>query len=230
MTRLWWLLPLALLPACAATRGGGSAASDKIQDEAPHLKADEIHVDLIRQMLDRGQYYAALAHIEDQKRSGGSDQLTLLEGDARSQLGQRVQAEGLYRSLLRSRYAPQAYHGLGLLYAPTDLDAAIRNLRDAVERAPTDVDFRNDLGYALMEAGRYTEAMTELSTAAELAPSQMKSRNNLIELMMLVGNEDAVQRLARGAAVSPEKMQELRDGAQRIRDRQNTKAANKAAG
>lgn len=229
MMRLWWLLPLALLPACASMHGGDSAASDKLQDEAPHLKADEIHVDLIRQMLDRGQYYAALAHIEDQKRIGGSDQLTLLEGDARSQLGQRVQAEALYRSLLRSRYAPQAYHGLGLLYATTDLDSAIRNLRDAVERAPTDVDFRNDLGYALMEAGRYTEAMTELSTAAELAPTQMKSRNNLIELMMLVGNEDAVQRLARGAAVTPEKMQDLREGAQRIRDRQNAKAA-KAAG
>jgi Flp pilus assembly protein TadD len=227
MTRAW-ILALVLLSACSTVRGTDGNA-DKMDQETPHLKNEEIHADLIRQMLDRGQYYAALAHIEDQQRSGGSDELSLLEADARRHLGQQQKADALYRKLLETRYSAQAYHGLGLLYVETDLDGAIRNLRKAVEQAPTDVDFRNDLGYALMEAGRYTEAMPELSTAAELAPNQVKSRNNLIILMMLVGNEGAVQRLAQESAVTPDRMHELRGSAQMIRDRQNAKAA-KAAG
>ncbi len=153
-------------------------------------------------MLDKGQYYAALAHIEDERRrSGPSEELSLLEAEARRHLGQRKPADALSRSLLNGGPAAAASHGLGLLYvAQTDLNGAIRNLRNAVERAPTDVDFRNDLGYALMEAGRYTEANLQLSTAAELAPNQPKSRNNLIELMMLMDNESAVARLAQEQA------------------------------
>lgn len=228
MRQLWALMPLMLLSACTSLHGG-DAAAEKTENQAPHLKEGEIHADLIRQMLNNGQYYAALAHIEDQKRSGGNDELTLLEGDARSQLGQQALADALYRKLLNTRYAAQAYHGLGLLYVATDLDGAIRNLRYAVERAPTEVDFRNDLGYALMEAGRYTEAMPQLSTAAELAPTQLKSRYNLIELMMLMGNEVGAKRLGQQSAVTPEKMQQLRDSAQSIRNKQSARPA-KAAG
>ena len=229
MRQPWALMPLMLLSACASLHGG-DAAAEKTENQAPHLKEGEIHADLIRQMLNNGQYYAALAHIEDQKRSGSNDELTLLEADARSHLGQVAQADGLYRKLLGTRYAGQAYHGLGLLYAATDLDGAIRNLRYAVERVPTDVDFRNDLGYALMEAGRYTEAMPQLSTAVELAPNDLKSHHNLIILAMLMGSEGAVQRLAQQeSAMTPERMQQLRSSAQLIRDKQNARAA-KAAG
>jgi len=245
MKRLWRLVPAILLAGCATSSHLGSGAStDKPEDQAPHIKPEEIHADLIRQMLDNGQYYAALAHIEDAKRGGGSDELTLLEGDARGHLGQQAQADALYRKLLDTRFAAQAYHGLGRLYVKTDLEGAIGNLRKAVERAPTDVDFRNDLGYALMESGRYTEAALQLSTAAELAPSERKSRHNLIILAMLMGNEGAVQRLVRqeSGGMTPEQMtpeqlkalqdqlKDLRDSAQLIRDRQQKARAAKPAG
>jgi Flp pilus assembly protein TadD len=221
---------LALLSACtAATPRVGGAAPAKTEPEQPHLNPADMHADLIRQMLANGQYYAALAHIEDARRSGGnSEELDLLEADARSHLGQRPQAEALYRKLLLGRYAAQAYHGLGRLYVGTDLENAIRNLRAAVERAPTDVDFRNDLGYALMESGRYTEAKLQLSTAAELAPNQLTSRNNLIILMMLMGNEAAVQQLAQDSAATPERLRDLRQTAQSIREKQIARAAKPA--
>lgn len=223
------LLPALLLAACATTQNKHpDPPPDALDNAAPHLKSEEIHADLIQQMLDQGQYYAALAHIEDQKRNGGNDQLNLLEADARRHLGQQAQAEMLYRGLLGSPYSAQAYHGLGMLYVDTDLDGAIRNLHRAVERAPTNVDFRNDLGYALMTAGRYTEAMPELSTAAELAPSQARGRKNLIVLMLLVGNEGAAQRLAQESAVTADGMRQLRDSAQAIRNRQNARAAKPA--
>jgi len=229
MRRLCGLLPLLLLSACASQHLGGPPPVSA-ESQAPHIKDEDIHADLIRQMLNNGQYYAALAHIQDQQRSGGSDELTLLEADARSHLGQLVQADALYRQLLDSRYAAQAYHGLGRLYVGSDLTVAIRNLAKAVERAPTEVDFRNDLGYALMEAGRYTEANLQLSTAAELAPNQLTSRNNLIILMILEGHEVAVQQLAQegASAATPERLKELRETAQSIRDKQKVRAAQAA--
>lgn len=222
------LLPIVWLAACNVQPKHDQPQQDGIYDKPLHLKNEEIHLDLIQQMLDKGQYYAALAHIEDAKRSGSSEQLSLLEGDARRHLGQRAQAEALYRSLLTTQYAAQAYHGLGILYTDIDLEAAIGNLQRAVERAPTNVDFRNDLGYALMTAGRYTEAMPQLSTAAELAPAQTRSRRNLIILEILVGNERAAMQLKEDAGITPEGMRQLRDTATAIRNKLNAKAAKPA--
>ena len=232
MSRLRLLPPLAavLLVACGASPHRQDPPSD-VDQETPHLKQAEIHADLIQQMLDNGQYYAALAHVqEEQRNSGPSEALTLLEADARGHIGQRPQADALYRTLLQGSRAADAYHGLGRLYVDTSLDSAIRYFAAAVQRAPTNVDFRNDLGYALMSAGRYTEAQPELSTAAELAPGQAKARNNLIVLMMLKGNEGAVQQLAQDAAVPPAKLQDLRRTAQSIRDQQTARAAKPAPG
>ena len=69
MRCFWVLLPVLLLSACSTFKGGGAAPADKLDSEAPHINESEIHTDLIKQMLDKGQYYAALAHIEDQKRT-----------------------------------------------------------------------------------------------------------------------------------------------------------------
>ncbi|MBX6421466.1 MAG: tetratricopeptide repeat protein [Nevskia sp.] len=217
-------LPLALsalLCACASLHGSSSGSTPPADAQAVQLKSGPVHTDLIRDMIANGQYYAALAHIEDERRNGGDTaELRLLEAEARRHLNQRAQAEALYRGLLAGPYAGPAYHGLGLLYVGTDLDTAIGDLRQAVRRMPTDVDFRNDLGYALMQAGRYTEAMPELSTAAELAPDSRKCRNNLIILMMLMGNEAAVQKLAAGAGATADELQRLRAEAQQIRRQQ----------
>lgn len=194
---------------------------EPVDKESPAAKDQAVRMDLIREVINKGQYYAALAHIEEQKAAyGNSPDLRLLEADTRRHLGQKAEAEALYRPLLAGPLAGEAYHGLGLLYAGNDREAAIRNLQSAAKRLPTDVEVRNDLGYALMEAGRYTEAMPELSTAAELAPSQLKSRNNLIILMVLMGNEPAASRLAQQIGAGPDKMRKLRDEAQDIRRRQ----------
>lgn len=190
----------------------------------PQKAAADINTDLIRGLLVKGQYYAALAYVEDQRRNvGDSDELKLLEADARRNLKQKAQAEALYRGLIGTAYEADARHGLGLLYATAgQLDPAIKQMRIAAELKPTDVEIRNDLGYALMQAGRYSEAMPELSTAAELAPNQTKARNNLIILMLLTGNEAAAQRLGQQSAVTSEMMARLRLEAQAIQTRQQT--------
>jgi Flp pilus assembly protein TadD len=206
-------LLLMILAACA----GPTRVSDGSHSNAPsvreHNGADDsdVHTDLIRGMLEKQQYYAALAHIEDQKRaSGGTRELKLLEAETRRKLGQALQAEKLYKELQGTEYEGDAEHGLGLLYAPRNLSGAVQHLQLAVQRRPTDVLFRNDLGYALMVSGRYKEALPELATAVELDQTGQLSRNNLIMLLLLTKDEARARQVARDSGVSDDELAGLR--------------------
>jgi Flp pilus assembly protein TadD len=220
-----------LLAACAGQRPPERVPPPSFEEAKPEpidpKKNLQIQYDLIRGLIDKGQYYAAIAHVEEQRQRGNSNELILLEADARRHLAQRQLADALYRRLLGTSVEGQALHGLGLLAAATDLDSAIRFLKTAAGRLPTDIEIRNDLGYALIEAGRYAEALPELSTAAELAPTQLKSRNNLIILMLLTGNQAGVNQLVQQSGTTPEALKQLKDQAQLIRNRQaaRTKSA-----
>ncbi len=209
-------LLLLILCACAGpTRVGGTADSEVRERSGGDDGA--VHMDLIRGMLAKQQYYAALAHIEDQQRASGSTrELRLLEAEARRKLGQAPQAEKIYKELLRTQYDADAEHGLGLLYASRDLNIAVQHLRLAVQRRPTDVVFRNDLGYALMVSGRYKEALPELATAGELDQSNQLSRNNLITLLLITKDEARAKQVARNSGVSDEELAGLRRKAQSL--------------
>ncbi|MGH8540159.1 MAG: hypothetical protein ACRETW_06610, partial [Stenotrophobium sp.] len=186
-------LLLALLVGCGAlptrldNRGNGA---DTSQNRA-------MHTDLIRDMLAQHQYYAALAHIEELKSSSGDTrELRFLEAETRRHLGQTAQSAALYQGLIDTEYEARAYHGLGLLNAGHNLPLAIRQLRFAVQRQPTDVQFRNDLGYAEMMAGQYQDALAELSTATELDQHSQLSRNNLVMLLYLMHDDVGARRVA----------------------------------
>lgn len=200
--------------ACA---GPTRAGSDPGVRERSGSDDGVVHTDLIRGMLAKQQYYAALAHIEDQKRTTGSTrELKLLEAEARRKLGQGAQAEKLYRELLGTEYGGDAEHGIGLLYAARDLNSAVQHLRLAVQRRPTDVTFRNDLGYALMVSGRYKEALPELATAVELDQNNQLSRNNLITLLLITKDETRARQVARDSGVSDDELAGLRRKAQSL--------------
>jgi Flp pilus assembly protein TadD len=219
------LLAAGLLGGCAT---GPTSSSDfsitsgraSGDGDAPSGRTErEVYTDLIRNMLAQEQYYAALAHIQEQQRLiGNTPELRYLEGETRRKLGQAPAAEVLYRGLLRSPMAAQAYHGLGLLYAERDLGKSIEFLRESSSRRPTDAEVRNDLGYALMSAGRYHEALPELATAVELDPAG-KARNNLIMLLLLSGDEAGASRVARDAGVNAETLKRLRQQAQHLKSR-----------
>jgi Flp pilus assembly protein TadD len=181
-------------------------------------KERQVHVALIRDMVDRGQYYAALAHIEDEERGGNaSDEIHLLEADTRRHLHQSVAARALYQALTVGKLAGKAYHGLGLMDAESGrLQQGIGEMRRASELDPTDVQTRNDLGFALMQSGNLNAAMPELSTAAELAPDQLLSRKNLFILMILMGNEAAASQIAQRSGFDVTTLTRLRGDAQRI--------------
>ncbi|MGH8518468.1 MAG: tetratricopeptide repeat protein, partial [Panacagrimonas sp.] len=164
-------LPRALLPtmgcgvlavllatgcATATRRQMDRTVEEGVRSDTPESRR-EVHAELIRGMIDSGQYYAAIAHVQAQTQQGGPTlQLQLFEAEARRRLGQTSEAQAIYRELLKSReYQAEAYYGLGLISAKTDLKTGVWQLQQAVQRRPADPDMRNDLGYALILSRRY---------------------------------------------------------------------------
>lgn len=222
---------LALLSAC-----GNVPVFEAERKVSPGLEADSpesrrgVHADLIRGMVASKQYYAAIAHLEAHVAdSGSTPELKLLEAEARRNLDQIERAQDLYRALLKEPpYVADAYYGLGLISARTNLATSTWQLQQAVDRRPANADMRNDLGYALMLSKRYSEALTQLATAVELdaGDGSAKARNNLVLLMMVTGDEPAVRRLAAESEMSEQMLQKLRSQAQAI----SRQAARKSRG
>jgi Flp pilus assembly protein TadD len=210
------MLGVSTLAACA---GSGSSSLSPSSEKELEQTDRSMHLDLIHKMLDQQQYYAALAHVQQQRATGNSDELRYLEAEARRQLGQTDGAEQLYRGLLNTRMAGDAYHGLGLLYASRNLGTSIQYLREAAQRNPTDSKIRSDLGYALLSAGRYREAMPELSTAVELDPASDKARNNLLLLLLVTRDNAGAQQVIDDAGIPADTVARLRRDAQAMQAR-----------
>lgn len=207
---------LALSVAACATpqrRDDGDSSPPSTLRGAPAESAAgrSIHVELVQGMLKQKKYYAALAHVQElQNQNGATPELRYLEAEARRALGQVKSAETLYRGLLRSDYAAEAYQGLGLLYAPSNLPLAVQQLQQAVQRRPADAGMRNDLGYALTVAGRYQEALPQLATAVELAPQDPQALNNLVVLLLVTRDEAGAKKMAAQGGIGPEALDALR--------------------
>lgn len=195
-------------------RGG----DDRSLEGGPEAEA-RIYADLIERLLDNGQYYAALAHVEEHRVQTGEREprLDLYEARALYGLEQDGQAMAAYQGMLDGPLAAQAHHGLGLIYARRgQLEQAMPHFIAAVRGRPTDVSMRNDLGFALMQQGRYRDANLQLSTALELAPDNSRALHNLMMLLFASGEEARARALAESAELSPEQVERLRRDAQQL--------------
>lgn len=215
-----WVFRLPLIAASAALVGCAALGLPGANPREP-VQASEavLYLDAVRGLIAQGQYYAAIAHIQEDRRiHGDTIELRLLEADARRKLKQNKTSEALYQGVIRggadATLAAKARHGLGLLYAPVNLTAALKELQEATRLKPTEPEFRSDYGYALMQARRLPEARIELSTANELAPDNIAARNNLLILLFAVGDEAAARRLAASAAVDATLLARLKTQAQ----------------
>lgn len=195
------------LSACVAIPDSADEAAMRERREKP-----EVHADLVEAMLAQGQNHAALAHIEEleRKRSGDPQQLRYLRAKTQYKLGDLAAAERNYRRLIDGDYAGEAWHGLGLIAARTDLRSAVLNFNRAVSVRPTDAGIRNDLGYTLMQAGRLTEARHHLATATELDPNGVQAQNNLVLSFLLDGQETRARGLADSFKLPASQWRQLR--------------------
>ncbi|MGA2787094.1 MAG: tetratricopeptide repeat protein [Verrucomicrobiota bacterium] len=94
-------------------------------------------------------------------------------------------------TLARNPRAFLAYNNLGtILTRKGEVDAAIADLKKALEIAPDFFEAHNNLGNALLQKGRVDEAMDHFRMAVEIAPFSAVSHYNLGNTLLQVGQMD----------------------------------------
>lgn len=207
------LLGLACLVGCQST--------PKTPDEAVRVAnqddTEQVHTELVRQMIAQRKYFAARAHVDALAlEHGETPEIRLLRADCMRHLGEFEAAQAGYQSLLNGPYAAEAAHGMGLLLASRHLTAAISYLQRAVFLRPTHAAARNDLGYAMMLMGQYDKALRELSTALELAPGDDRPLRNLVLLHHLRGDHARAATLGHNGGLSDTGLAQLRRQAEEL--------------
>lgn len=126
---------------------------------------------------------------------------------AHHRAGRRVEAEALYRRVLRQRPGhADALHLLGVLHAQAGrLDDALPLLAKAARRAPRNAGFLNDFANALKSAGRLDEATAAYRRAAALDRHNADIRCNLGQALRAAGRpSEAVEWLRAALSIRPD--------------------------
>ncbi len=195
-------LVVCALGGCAAPKSGYLSA-DRQPSPVPEAESGKLtaanarstYMDLVRQMQDKGLWFASLAHIDalEQQWGNGPD-TTLARADALRMTEQPQAAAVLYRKLLNTPAAAAAYRGLGLTAAAaSDYAAAVQNLEQAQRLAPTDPALLSDLGYAYLKAGRIADARVPAMQAAQLDAGNPRVLANVALFLLADGQPERAQ-------------------------------------
>lgn len=204
---------------CLAGLAGCAAIPSNVEELARPEQRRALHGELVRDMLAEGHNHAALAHLQELERQQGSlnDDQRLLRAEAYYRIGETSAALADYHILTEGKKAGQAWHGIGRIETPTDLRTALQAFNEALKRRPTDAAIRNDLGYALLIAGRATDACRHLYTAYELAPQQSRIVANLVLCEALRGDQQAEERLLQVHDFSPAERRQHRQNVSKLK-------------
>ena len=129
--------------------------------------------------------------------SAGGSLRRLAEATRLHQAGELEQAEALYAAILRDTPdEPVALiNGGSLALARHDVATAIARLTRATRLAPRNAIACNNLGFALLQAGRWGEALAALERAVALQRDYAQAHNNRGIALTRLGRDDE----ARGA-------------------------------
>ncbi len=190
--------------------------SNKQSCESNDNPDQNVKLDMIRQLMDSGKLYAALAHLDSTHLT--SPQSIYLRAEILRQTDRAEQAGPLYRELLDSCMAGKGYHGLGLIAGRYNkIPKAIEYLQKAESELPTDVRVRNDLGYALLLGGQFDSARNEFLTALELDGSDKLAATNMVLLLAVTGKKQEMQAFVTNMNFDPETVKQLSAQAQKIK-------------
>lgn len=173
-------------------------------------------LDMVKTLQSQSQHYAALAHLQaHDNRWGPSPESQLIKARSLMATDQDAAARALYLTMMQGELAGTAHHGLGLLAARQgQFDQALLAFGQAARLLPTDPVVLGDLGYALMQRGRWAEARTPLLTAAQLAPEDSRSLSNLALYHFKIGQAAQAEQILASPHVSAEARQQVRTLAQ----------------
>ncbi|MGJ7528236.1 tetratricopeptide repeat protein [Variovorax sp. GB1P17] len=171
------------------------AAEENVNTKASaNIDTQPTYLRLVEQMQQEGLWFASLAHIDAlEQRWGVSPESTRARAEALRHADQPAQSEAAYRRLLGTPLEASGYRGLGLLAgARGDYAEAVRMLKQAQQRNPTDALLLNDLGYASLRAGLVADARLPLMQALQLKPDNPQAQANLaMYLEMTQQHEEA---------------------------------------
>ncbi len=218
-------------PAAAEAQQRQAAEESASMKAGANIDTQATYLQLVAQMQQEGLWFASLAHIDAlEQRWGVSPESTRTRAEALRHAGQPLQSEAAYRRLLDTPLAAAGYRGLGLLAgARGDYPEAVRKLKEAQQRNPTDALLLSDLGYASLRAGLITEARLPLMQALQLKPDNLQAQANLAMYLEVTQQREeatalmdakklpaatrlAIQEAARQIAVSAPAAQPATDG------------------
>ncbi|NAW85486.1 tetratricopeptide repeat protein [Photobacterium halotolerans] len=159
------------------------------------IAKDGMKLSMVKQQMDQGQYYLALAALDDLDEDGLS--VRIMRADSYRKLGKWDEASALYKGMLNTCLAGSAYHGLGLIASyQGNMQDAMKWMEKAAKAAPVEADVRNDLGFLLLVTGQDQKARDELLTALELNPSHPNAAKNLWFVLLKTNQKQAAATLA----------------------------------
>ena len=188
MKKIILALSTSLLFACSTTShvasapvaGGGQCYQEGAKDRS-------VRLDLIRQLVDEGQYYSALAHLEREKFD--SDGARFLVAESLRKTGRLDLALENYENVQKGCLRAFGHLGTGKILAVQGrLDKALPELKIARDLLPTDANIRNDYGFALLASGNFKAARQEFVTAIQLEKHHDIAVRNLILSLILDGD------------------------------------------
>jgi serine/threonine protein kinase/tetratricopeptide (TPR) repeat protein len=100
----------------------------------------------------------------------------------------------------------QAYTIAGLIYGGElrNRDKMLQIMRAGVSALPNSPSIRNDYGYALLESGRYDEAIRQFEKYVELVPREANPYDSLADGHLTSGSaEQAIATYSRGLEIDP---------------------------
>jgi len=225
------LCALAVLAGCASTTPTYRQGPSLAEPTPSPQDSRNTYLELIARMQQQGAWFASLAHVDAyRQRFGDAPALRLLQADALRETGQADAAADIYRSLDSGAQAAAAAHGLGLIAARRNDDAASElALARATRLQPLNTDYLGDLGYARLRAGQLEQAREPLAKALELQPGNAKATANLALWAVLRGDAATAERLATQAQLSPDVQRSISEQAQQIRARWQQRDAARSA-
>ena len=167
-----------------------------------------IKLDLVEQLLDEGNYYSALAHLEND--TSGSPRALWLQAEAQRKTGLLSEAYTSYRDLSLSCMTASGHAGMAKILATRgDIDIAHQHMLKARRLSPTSADIRNDYGFILLAMQDFKAAQREFMTALQLQPGHPVALRNMIISLILDGDTRTALRLAQNNDINSAEFNQL---------------------
>lgn len=200
-----------------------SAELIKLQAE----REREVHLTLIRKMIQQGNTYAALAHLDAYAKKWGADTPSQrLRADSLRKTQQYDKAEAIYKTLLNQTQSSESWYGLGRVSIEKgDLPGSVPRLEKAIQQDPLYVEAYSDLGLVYLLMNNKQQAYDTLMKASQLSQNDPKIMANLALWGLVYQDFDMARSIADHLMWSEEVRGQVLSQATKIRERFKTEPA-----